>query len=95
MYGAFGTYVATLVVTNANGSKSDPASTTVTITNLPPTVSADNAGWAAPGQSYNFYATITDGGNDYPYAYTVDWGDQSSTLSGNQCAGGDIPANHA
>ena len=83
-YTSNGTYTATLVVTNASGSSSAPATTTVQIHNFAPTVVAGADMKVVPGDTYNLLgARFSDPGNDGPFAYTVDWGDGTSPLSGS------------
>jgi PKD domain-containing protein/Big-like domain-containing protein/calcineurin-like phosphoesterase family protein len=80
---AAGTYTVTLTVTDAKGAASTPASTSVTIGNLPPTVNAGPNQSVVGGTTLNLQATFSDPGpTDFPWSYTVDWGD-GTTLAGS------------
>ena len=79
-YTADGVYNVTLVVTDARGAASPPATTTATIANAAPAVNAGPNASLQPGQTFNLSATFSDpGGNDGPWTYTIDWGDGASS----------------
>jgi hypothetical protein len=75
-----GVYTVTLVVTDALGMQSAPATTTATIANIAPTVNAGPNVFLRPGDAFNLSATFSDpGGNDGPWTYTIDWGDGATS----------------
>lgn len=79
-----GTYTATLKVKNGAGAESAPVATTVTITNLPPTVNAGADTTLPTGGIVALNATFSDPGQaDAPWTYTVDWGDGSPNFQGS------------
>jgi PKD repeat protein len=80
-YAANGTYTVTLVVTDNLGAPSTPATTTATIGNIPPTVNAGTGGSIPVGSMFAESATFSDPGNDFPFTYTIQWGDGSSETS--------------
>jgi len=93
-YAADGTYTITLVVTDATGAASDPATATATIANIPPTVDAGPDASMMPG-SFTLRARFSDpGANDAPWRYTISWGD-GFTESGSTSSQSDpITASH-
>jgi len=71
-----GSYTVTLTVSDAKGASSSPASTTVTVGNLPPTVNAGPDQSVVAGTALSLQATFNDPGpTDYPWSYTIAWGD--------------------
>ena len=83
-YAADGTYTVTLVATDAAGNASVPVTTTATIGNLPPTVSASNSLWSRPGQALTLSASVGDPGpDDGAWSYRIDWGDGSAVENGS------------
>lgn len=75
-YAADGVYDVTLVVTDALGAASQPATTTATIANIAPVVNAGPNASLFLGQTLNLNAAFSDaGGNDGPWTYSIDWGD--------------------
>jgi PKD repeat protein len=93
-YAADGVYTVTLVVTDSKGNVSDPATATVSIGNLPPTV--DLFSKTGPlGTPVAPKLTFSDpgGADDGPWPYKVDWGDGTST-TGVASAQGTIAVSH-
>jgi PKD repeat protein len=97
-YAAEGTYTVTLVVTNTLGESSAPAATTATVTapgaDTPPEVEAGPDRQAVVGTPLALGFTFTDDAADGPWAYTVHWGD-GSTSTGTAAATGPVEASHA
>ena len=74
-------YVLSLVVTDKDGGVSPPASTTISATNVVPTVAGISATSAVRGQNRAFVLTASDPSNADQAAgfiYTINWGDGSS-----------------
>lgn len=94
-YAADGVYTVSLVVTDSKGNRSLPATTTVTIENLPPSVDAGLVQWTMTGQTVSYAGSFTDVANDNPWSYTISWGDGSPDESGTADAPGAIGATHA
>ncbi len=93
-YAADGTYTITLVVTDATGAASDPATATATIANLPPTVDAGPDASMMPG-SFTLRARFSDpGANDAPWRYTISWGDGASQSGSTSSQSDPITASH-
>ena len=93
-YGADGTYTITLVVTDATGAASDPATATATIANIPPTVDAGPDASMMPG-SFTLRARFSDpGANDAPWRYTISWGDGVSQSGSTSSQSDPITASH-
>lgn len=94
VYADNGSY--TVIVVASDGSLSDTARTTATITNAPPVVTAAATGTAAPKTAYALQASVRDAGAlDGPWVSTVTWGDGSPATSVQQTAQGAIAASHA
>jgi hypothetical protein len=92
-YGAAGEYTVGLTMMDALGNVSDVATTTVTIDNIAPTVSAGPDQWANPNGPVGLKARFTDlGVNDGPWSYTIDWGDGSPPESGQLSSQEDVVA---
>jgi PKD repeat protein len=88
-YGTSGVYTATLVVTDALGGASAPATTTVTIANVAPTVNAGPDAAVGLGQQFNLLAAISDPGlTDGPWTYVINWGDGTSNTTGSAVSQG-------
>ncbi|HXG95545.1 MAG TPA: PKD domain-containing protein, partial [Gemmatimonadales bacterium] len=94
-YTTNGTYTATLAVTDALGLASAPASTSVTIANIAPTVNAGADTSLVLGSPFQLNATFTDPGGaaDAPWAWTVTWGD-GATQTGSSAGPGGISTSH-
>jgi PKD repeat protein len=89
-----GVYTATLVVADALGNLSAPATTTVTIGNQPPVVELFSKS-AALGTATAPKLTFSDAGGDAdgPWTYSVDWGD-GAVSTGTVTVQGVIPVSH-
>ena len=79
-YGTDATFTASLVVTDAQGLPSTPATATVNV-NFPPTVAAGNDAEVALGAPFQLNATVGDpgGGADSPWRWVIAWGDGTTT----------------
>jgi autotransporter-associated beta strand protein len=77
-----GIYVATLTVSDANGT-SPPVSQTVTVNNVPPTVTIDGAASVAEGSAYTLNLSSTAPACDPITSYSVDWGDDTEPTTGS------------
>ncbi|HKA58166.1 MAG TPA: PKD domain-containing protein, partial [Gemmatimonadales bacterium] len=89
-YADAGVYTVTLVVTDALGGQSAPATTTATIVNVAPTVNAGPDVAVGLGQPFNLQAGISDPGlNDGPWTYVIDWGD-GTTDNGSSATQGAV-----
>src|SRR5206468_1262662 len=74
----------TLTVTDTHGAASTPATTTATIANVAPVVTAGPNQSATIGSPVTVSATFSDpGANDAPWAYTVAWGDGLPATTGS------------
>jgi PKD repeat protein len=95
-YAAAGSYTVTLVVTDALGLASAPASTSATIANVVPAVSAGPDVSVNLGAPFNLNATFTDpgGATDAPWSWTIAWGDGASAAGSTSVLGGPIAASH-
>ncbi|MEF8813562.1 MAG: PKD domain-containing protein [Halovenus sp.] len=89
-----GTYNVTATVQDANGGQ-DQETTSATIENVPPTVTA-SGDEIAEGKIANVTANLTDPGIEDTHSATVDWGDgTTSDVSVDQGAGeGSVSASH-
>jgi len=78
-YTTDGSYTVSLTVTDNKGLAGDPVTTSVTIANQPPVVSAGADATVFPSQIYQLNATWSDAGaTDAPWTYTINWGDGTS-----------------
>jgi uncharacterized protein YjdB/PKD repeat protein len=94
-YTADGDYTVTLVVTDALGRASTPATTTATIANIAPTANAGPNVFLRPGEPFNLSATFGDpGGDDGPWTYRIDWGDGSASSGTAMTQGASIAGSH-
>lgn len=93
-YAAFGSYTVTLVVVDSKGNRSAPATTTATIVNLPPAVTAGPDRLATSGQSLAYAGSFTDGTTGTPWQYRIVWGDGSADEVGSTDAAGAVGASH-
>jgi len=88
-----GTYTVTLTVTDARGASSAPATTTAAIANAAPVVNAGPPQTVNVGSPATLNASFSDGANDGPWAFGIDWGDGSQT-SGSASSPGPITSTH-
>ena len=89
-----GAYTVTLTVTDARGASSAPGTTTATIANAAPVVNAGPPQTVNVGSPVTLNATFTDGANDGPWAFGIDWGDGSPPTSGSTSTPGSITSTH-
>jgi PKD repeat protein len=91
-----GTYTVTLVAKDALGLASAPATTTVTIANLAPEVSAGPDVTVQIGTAYTMKGTFFDegGSSDQPWSWTITWGDGTSSNGSTFTNGAPITTNH-
>ena len=83
-YADNGTYTVSLTVTDSKGAPSTPASATVTIANVAPTVSAPASLAANAGSPVTLTATFGDPGTkDAPWSYSINWGDGTLATTGS------------
>jgi len=94
-YAADGSYTVALTVTDSKGLSGTPATTTATIGNLAPAVSAGPDASAVTGSVFTLNAAFSDAGGpgDAPWTYTFEWGD-GATSTGTASAQGTISASH-
>jgi PKD repeat protein len=96
-YATNGAFTATLRVKDALGLESAPATATVTIANVAPTVNAGADAAVQVGTSYALNATFTDPGGaaDAPWSWSIVWGDGSPAQIGTTSTlGGPIAPAH-
>jgi PKD repeat protein len=89
-----GTYTVTLTVTDPRGASSAPATTTAAIANAAPVVNAGPPETVNVGSPATLNASFTDGANDGPWAFGIDWGDGSPQTSGSASSPGPITSTH-
>src|SRR5213592_3306156 len=89
-----GAYTVTLTVTDARGASSAPGTTTATIANAAPVVNAGPPQTVNVGSPVTLNATFTDGANDGPWAFGIDWSDGSPPTSGSTSSPGSITSTH-
>jgi PKD repeat protein len=92
-YASAGSYTVTLTVTDTHGASSS-ATTTATIANLSPVVNAGPNQVVAAGSPVTLNASFTDGANDGPWSYAVDWGDGSAQTTGSSAPSTPIAPSH-
>jgi hypothetical protein len=92
-YEAEGTYTVTLVVVDAKGNRSAPATTTVVIGNLPPKVEAGAELWVTERQNLPYAGSFSDLKGS-PWVYRINWGDNTIDHIGIASAAGEIAASH-
>ena len=92
-YVGAGSYTVTLTVTDTHGA-SGSATTTATIANVSPVVNAGPNQVVAAGSPVTLRATFSDGANDGPWSYAVDWGDGSPQTSGSATPSTSITPSH-
>jgi len=95
VYAQDGTYTVSLVVTDAKGRSGTPATTTATISNVAPAVTAGDDVSLTFGAALDLSAGFSDPGvNDGPWTYTIDWGDGAPSTAGDATPGAAITASH-
>src|SRR4029077_21156084 len=83
VYADNGSYTVSLTVTDALSLSSTASTTTATIANVAPTVSAPASLAATAGTALSYSATFSDPGvNDAPWTYSINWGDGSTATTG-------------
>src|SRR5687767_2353411 len=85
VYSALGTYTVTLVVVDSKGNRSEPATTTAEIVNIPPAVRAGSDRRLRPDQPITVSTYFKDHMTDAPWSYRIEWGD------GTEATGTDLP----
>jgi uncharacterized protein YjdB/PKD repeat protein len=94
-YPSQGSYVVTLTVRDAKGLSSTPASTSVNVSNVPPTVNAGPDQSVVGGTALNLLATFADPGTtDNPWSYTIAWGDGVTDGGSTNTQANSISASH-
>ncbi len=82
-YADNGSYTVTLTVSDGRGASSSPVTTTATIGNAAPAVSAGGDQPATVGSPFILNASFSDPGvNDATWTYTINWGDGSAETTG-------------
>jgi uncharacterized protein YjdB len=94
-YPGNGQYVPTLRVTDSKGLSSTPASTVVTIGNVPPTVNAGAGQSVVANTPLYVSATFSDPGLDYPWVYSIAWGDGATSSGSTNTKTSPITASHS
>jgi len=90
-----GSYVVTLTVRDSKGLSSAAASTNVNVSNLPPTVNAGPDQSVVGGTSLNLTVSFSDPGpTDFPWAYTIAWGDGATGAGSTNTQANPITASH-
>lgn len=79
VYSAIGTYTASLVVVDSRGNRSQAATTTVQIVNLPAAVRAGPDRRLRQDQPFTINTYIKDRLTDGPWSYRIEWGDGTET----------------
>jgi len=82
-YVGAGSYTVALTVTDTHGATSARATTTATVANAAPVVSAGPDQTVTVGSPVTLDAGFNDGANDGPWPYAVDWGDGSPQTTGS------------
>lgn len=93
-YSADGIYTATLVVTDSKGNRSEPATATVVIENVPPAVEAGAERFVSTGVAFTYTGSFTDDELSGPWSYRIVWGDGSAEEAGVATSPGPISASH-
>ncbi|HET9010781.1 MAG TPA: PKD domain-containing protein, partial [Gemmatimonadaceae bacterium] len=96
-YAVDGVYTVTLVVSDAKGNPSAPATTTATIQNQPPVVNAGPSQSLMVGKAVTLNASFTDAGvDDGPWTWRIAWGDGTPDEVGSAATQpGPIVASHS
>ncbi len=95
-YVAGGSHTVTLTVIDTRGASSAPATTTATVGNAAPVVNAGPDQTVTVGSPVTLAASFSDGANDGPWSYVVDWADGSPQTSGSAASPSTaITPNHA
>jgi PKD repeat protein len=96
IYTTPGLYTASLVVTDALGRSSAPATANVQIGNLPPVVDAgpDADGFKDTPLELSVTFTEPGGSADGPWTWTIAWGDGTSSSGTTNVVGGPITQSH-
>ncbi len=90
-----GSYVVTLTVRDSKGLSSAPASTSVNISNVPPTVNAGPDQSVVGGTPLSLQVSFSDPGpTDYPWSYTIAWGDGATDAGSTNTQANPISASH-
>ncbi len=95
-YAADGNYSVSLVVTDALGLTSTPATTTVTVGNLGPEVDAGPDATVQVGTAVTLKGTFMDQGGptDGPWDYSITWGDGQTSTGVVSTLGAPITRSH-
>lgn len=93
-YAAQGTYTVSLVVVDSKGNRSEAATTTAQIVNLPPVVDGGPNPRATTGQPVAYAGSFTDGPSGGPWQYRIAWGDGSDDATGSTSVAGAVGASH-